>query len=503
LPTESIAARCEELVRTYRTGSGEVRALKGVTATFARGALTVVVGPSGSGKSSLLRLLAGLDRPTSGSLRVGDTAVDRATSRSLRRMRRTTVGYLFQRPSDNFLPHLSVQEHLRIAERAARTPAAMDRGELLEILGIAQRVDHLPSELSGGEQQRAAIAEVLVSGATIVVADEPTAELDSASAGNVLQTVRTLVEAGITFVIATHDHAVMRGADASIELDHGVQHSSRAPSTVVTEREPVAERPRATRAAETEADAGLVWRAPTTRGPMENPVETPIVLEVDGVSKSYGRGDEVVHALIDVHLTVRAGQIVGLLGRSGSGKTTFLNVVAGWERPDAGTIRRPGDARSVPGWHEIAVVPQKLGLLEELTVRENIEYPARLTGRLPESADLIAELLENLGLSELADRSPKETSLGEQQRAAFARALVLRPALLLADEPTGHQDRGFMRRVFETLERAAERGTTCLVATHDEGVLPYLDHAFAMSDGRLGAATAGGVGFEPTSELPR
>lgn len=186
MPTDQVAARCEDLVRTYRTGSGEVGALKGITAAFARGALTVVVGPSGSGKSSLLRLLAGLDRPTSGSLHVGETAVDRATSRSLRRMRRTTVGYLFQRPSDNFLPHLTVEEHLRIAERAAPGPAAMDRGELLEILGIAQRVDHLPSELSGGEQQRAAIAEVLVSGATIVIADEPTAEVDSASASNVL-----------------------------------------------------------------------------------------------------------------------------------------------------------------------------------------------------------------------------------------------------------------------------------------------------------------------------
>jgi len=476
-------------VRTYRTGSGEVRALKGVTATFAKGALTVVVGPSGSGKSSLLRLLAGLDRPTSGSLHVGETEVDRASSRSLRRMRRTTVGYLFQRPSDNFLPHLTVEEHLRIAERAAPGPAAIARDELLEILGMAQRIDHLPSELSGGEQQRAAMAEVLVSGATIVVADEPTAELDTTSASHVLETVRTLVEAGITFVIATHDHAVMRRADASIELDHGVQRSSRAPSTAVTDRPAVVERRAAApRQADAEVEDGLVWHPPTTRErPVESEVEAPVVLDVDGVSKSYGRGDEVIHALIDVHLTVRAGEIIGLLGRSGSGKTTFLNVVAGWERPDTGTIHRPGDARSVPGWDEIAVVPQKLGLLDELTVRENIEYPPRLTGRLAESAELIAELLDDLGLSELADRSPKETSLGEQQRAAFARALVLRPALLLADEPTGHQDGGFMRRVFETLERAAARGTTCVIATHDEGVLPYLDQVHAMADGRLEA----------------
>ncbi len=221
-----LAARCNELVKTYRTASGEVRALKGLSAEVPASALLAVVGPSGSGKSSLLRLIAGLDRPTSGTLVVEGTSVHDASARTLRRFRRATVGYLFQRPSDNFLPHLTVGEHLRLARGLTHRPPRIEQDELLSTLGIEERADHLPSELSGGEQQRAAIAEVLMGGATIVVADEPTAELDSVSAHHVMDTMVALAHAGVTFVVATHDRSVMRRADAALELDHGVRRSA-------------------------------------------------------------------------------------------------------------------------------------------------------------------------------------------------------------------------------------------------------------------------------------
>jgi ABC-type lipoprotein export system ATPase subunit len=460
LPIEgAVAARCEDLVKTYRTATGEVRALRGITETFPSGALTAVVGPSGSGKSSLLRLLAGLDHPTSGTIRVGDIAVERASGRTLRRFRRTVVGYLFQRPSDNFLPHLTVADHLRLAGRLTHRPPRIAPQELLETLGIAHRLDHRPSELSGGEQQRAAIAEVLMGGAETIVADEPTAELDSASARHVLDTIRLLVDAGVTFVLATHDAAVMRRADEALELDHGVRRSRPSgggPGTFVDR----------------------VAAAPTPADELEPPI-----LLADGISKTYRRGEEVVHALEDVEVRLRQGELVGLIGRSGSGKTTLLNVIAGWERPDAGRLERPGE--DAPGWTDIAVVPQKLGLLEELTVRENVEHPLRLAGVLDDRDDRAEELLERLGLAHLQDRQPRETSLGEQQRAAVARALVRNPRLLLADEPTGHQDAGFANVVFEALRDAAAQGTACLVATHNEQVVPHLDRVLHIADGRL------------------
>jgi putative ABC transport system ATP-binding protein len=421
----------------------------------------------------MLRLLAGLDRPTEGSLVVEGNQVDEASARQLRRFRRTTVGYLFQRPSDNFLSHLSVREHLVVARRLTHRPPRIEQDELLSTLGIEGRVDHLPSELSGGEQQRAAIAEVLVGGAGIVVADEPTAELDSASARQVMDTVEALAEAGVTFVVATHDPAVMRRADAVVELDHGVRRT-RAPAGAAPVT--VAERP------PTGADRGTRWRAPTTA--LADEADVPLVLEAVDVTKSYARGDEVVHALDHVSLSLRAGELVGLVGRSGSGKTTLLNVVAGWEREDAGSVVRPGGG-GVPDWNELAVVPQKLGLLDEFTVRENLEYPARLSGRRDELRERIEELMEAVGIAHLHRRYPKETSLGEQQRTAVARALVLSPALLLADEPTGHQDRVSEGRVLDVLSRAAAEGTCCLIATHNETLAPRLDRVLHMADGRL------------------
>ena len=119
----------------------------------------------------------------------------------------------------------------------------------------------------------------------------------------------------------------------------------------------------------------------------------------------------------------RPGELVGLVGRSGSGKTTLFNVIAGWERPTSGEVRwREAVDASSPSWYAVAVVPQKLGLMEELTVEENIEYPARLAGTLDERSDAIEELIGVLGIGELRSRYPREASVGEQQRTAIARA---------------------------------------------------------------------------------
>jgi len=144
-----------------------------------------------------------------------------------------------------------------------------------------------------------------------------------------------------------------------------------------------------------------------------------------------------------------------------------------------------GDLTELP-WSALAVLPQRLGLLEELSVRENVELPLRLSGTLDEAGTTRAtEVLGFLGLDALADRPPLETSLGEQQRAALARALLVAPQLLLADEPAGHQDALSAERVFRALRAVARRGTCCLVATHDPDSLRFCDRALRMADGRV------------------
>jgi len=496
-------ASCADVVVTFRTQSSEVRALRGITADFPRGALTAVSGPSGSGKSSLLRLLAGMARPNSGSVLVEGTAIHLASGRALRRFRRRSVGYVFQRPSDNFLPYLTVGEHLRLAAGTGAARPPFDIEELVTKLGIAHRLGHLPAELSGGEQQRAALAEVLMAGAGLVIADEPTAELDSASAASLVQTLRALVDGGIAVIAATHDPAFRRASDAAVELEHGrLVSARRGPARSTTSGVAAPGHPHASW--RRPSDHERPWAGP----PVPEPDDTadasgPSVLEVVGVRKSFRRGSELVHAVDSVSMSVGAGEIVGLVGRSGSGKTTLLNVMAGLEDPDEGIVRRPGREDGFPGWADVAVVPQRLGLMEELTVRGNVEWPARVAGTLEDASPMIDELLEALGLATFESRFPPETSVGEQQRTALARALVLSPRILLADEPTGHQDHTSARSVFAALRAAAERGTACLIATHNQEVVPHLDRVVAMSDGRI---VPGGPipfeGFPPAADIP-
>jgi putative ABC transport system ATP-binding protein len=204
-----------------------------------------------------------------------------------------------------------------------------------------------------------------------------------------------------------------------------------------------------------------------------------------GLTKSYRRGREEVHALRGVDVEVRPGELVALLGRSGSGKSTLLNCLLGWEQPDSGVVEVPGvGAPHAAPWTTVAVVPQQFGLLEELTVAGNVALPARLAGDADDRA-AAAGVLAGLRLEHLADRLPGEVSLGEQQRTALARALVVRPAFVLADEPTGHLDEELTATVLAVLRAACARGTGVLVASHDPAVVGAADRVLHLADGRL------------------
>jgi putative ABC transport system ATP-binding protein len=209
-------------------------------------------------------------------------------------------------------------------------------------------------------------------------------------------------------------------------------------------------------------------------------------LTAEGLHKSYRRGREEVHALRGVGLELRPGELVALLGRSGSGKTTLLNCLLGWERPDRGTVTVPGVADPADAaWSLLAVVPQRFGLLEELSLADNVALPARLAGAPDPLAAAVAALAA-LRLDALAARTPDEVSLGEQQRTAIARALVLRPAFLVADEPTGRLDEDLSVHVLDVLrECCAAAGTGALVASHDPLVVAHADRVLRLDDGVL------------------
>jgi putative ABC transport system ATP-binding protein len=444
LPETLAVARA--VSKTYETPSGGIEALHCVDAEFPAGAITAIVGASGSGKSTLLKALAGLDRTTSGSLEVAGTSLADASPRVLRLHRRDVATYVSQKAADNFVPHLTMREQ--------------DDGRAVDFLrefGLAHRLDAKPIELSGGEQARAAFALALARRTPLVIADEPTAELDRGSAGPLLEAVRSHAGAGVAFVIATHDDDVVAIADRVLRLDRG-------------------------RVVEEDAYVPAGRSAPT--GSFG---ET--VLVARGLRKEYRRGPETIRALTDGTLDLDRGEVGALLGRSGSGKSTLLAVLAGLTRPDAGELHyelSSPDPAHLP-WAQLAFLPQRFGLLPELSVRENVELPARL-------ADVDADadgLLERLGLAELAERSPLETSIGQQQRTALARALVLGPAVLLADEPTSHQDAGWRDAVWRLLVDAAESGTACIVATHEEEIARYANQVWHVDSGVVESAKIG------------
>jgi ABC-type lipoprotein export system ATPase subunit len=210
-----------------------------------------------------------------------------------------------------------------------------------------------------------------------------------------------------------------------------------------------------------------------------------------GVSRTYRTAAGPVTAVADFDLTVEAGSLVALHGPSGSGKTTIVHLLAGWEQPDRGVISWPGATGRHPSWSEVAVIPQTLALLDELTVVENITLPLRAADhRRPPYLDAaMTETLERLGLAHLLERLVDQISVGEQQRVMIARALAMRPAVILADEPTGHQDDRNASVIAALLLEAAAQGAACLIATRQTS-LPALDGRLAThrTIGRVPAA---------------
>jgi len=216
------------------------------------------------------------------------------------------------------------------------------------------------------------------------------------------------------------------------------------------------------------------------------------VIQLDHASRTYRRGDEEVHALEDVSLAVAAGEAVALVGASGSGKSTLLNLVSAVDRPTSGTVRVCGvdlsdasEAQMVDlRRRRIGLVFQAFHLVPHLTVEENVALPLALDGA--HDTDRVAELISRVGLAHRRRHFPSELSGGEQQRTAVARALVHRPAVVVADEPTGNLDTTTGAAVLEVLEELRRADNAALLlATHDATVAAAADRVFRLADGRV------------------
>ncbi len=216
---------CDNLVRIYKTAELEAVALQGLDLVVDRGEMIAIVGASGSGKSTLLNILGGVDVPSAGEARVDGLDLLRLSGRERVRYRRRVVGFIWQQTARNLLPYLSALDNVELP-MALDGRSAGDRRdravELLERVGLGDRLDHTPTRLSGGEQQRVAIAVAVANEPRVLLADEPTGELDSATAGEVIELLREInAERGLTMVIVTHDPLIAERVTRTVAIRDG------------------------------------------------------------------------------------------------------------------------------------------------------------------------------------------------------------------------------------------------------------------------------------------
>ncbi|MEW1708735.1 ABC transporter ATP-binding protein [Microbacterium sp. NPDC089190] len=224
VPTATATAyRLAQVTRTYRQRDRTVQALAGIDLEIAAGDFVTIQGPTGGGKSTLLQMLGALDRPSSGSVALGEVDIARASNAQLSRLRAEEIGFVFQ--GFNLIPTLTASENVDMGLE----PLRLDRGErdrrvteALTRVGLADRADHRPGELSGGQQQRVAIARAVAKQPRVLLADEPTGNLDESMRDEILDVLETLNAEGLTLVVVTHDSAVARRARRRLRLAKGV-----------------------------------------------------------------------------------------------------------------------------------------------------------------------------------------------------------------------------------------------------------------------------------------
>jgi len=515
----SALVELRDVFRVYPSSEGGVAALQGLTLTVRRGELCVVLGPSGSGKSTLLRIVAGFDRPSAGSVSVAGVDVARLGPWQAGRFRSRAIGYADQHYWRALAGELTARELVGVqlglaGEAGARRDARA--GELLERVGLGARRDAHPRELSGGEQQRVALCAALAGRPQLLIADEPTGELDAATAREVIDLIAELArEQGGTALVVSHDPASAERADRVVHVRDGRISDERVAGgdegSIVVGRGGWLRLPEELlrsagidrRATARLRDEALVVEpaehsVETTQSPLEPSfpaepsrsarvgVDSTQAIEARGLTKRYGSATPFER----LDATFAPGKLTVVTGPSGSGKTTLLHLLAGLEVPDEGdvlvdgvslgTLDRAG--RAELRRRAIAFVGQTAGLVPFLGARENAEVTLALRGVAPdEAASRVAEALEAVGLADHAERPVGELSAGQRERAALARALAARPLALVADEPTARLDGANALALGALLaDIARTSGTTVICATHDPLLIEQADAELSL-----------------------
>jgi ABC-type lipoprotein export system ATPase subunit len=507
-----------DLFRVYKTGEGDAAALQGLTLSVGRGAIVTVLGPSGSGKTTLLRILAGFERPSAGEVRAFGADLRTATGRELARYRTATVGYVDQHYSRALDPALTVGDLVELRLRAGglrREERRLRADELLETVGLLERRGARAPDLSGGEQQRVALAAAVAHEPHLLLADEPTGELDATNAKAVYDTLRELVSStSCTAVIVSHDPVAATIADRSVRIRDGrvseeTTRASGGNELVVVGRggwlrlpEPLLAEAGIRSRALARVEHGRVvlvppessasaeeHRRPRVEQEPRSPKTNETVAAVEELGKTFGAGDTERKVIDHLSVSFSAGTLQVVTGPSGSGKTTLLHLLAGLALPTTGDVRVLGTSlpdlsrseRARFRRDKIAIVTQQVGLIPFLSARENVELSLAVRGHYAPDGSTTS-YFSLLGLTERSGQRAARLSAGEQLRVALVRALAADPRLLLVDEPTSRLDRANAEIVAEMLvEVARARNVAVVCATHDPVVIDRADSELRLA----------------------
>jgi ABC-type lipoprotein export system ATPase subunit len=499
----------------HRTNEGDAAALAGTNLELGRGEVLCVLGPSGAGKSTLLRVVAGLQQPSAGIVRVLGRDIGRMPARSRARLRHELMGFLGQRTDTVLSPDLRMRDAVALPLALRGMPRRERHKRVEELLGataLADRADARPAELSGGERQRFALCAALAHRPALLLADEPTGELDDASADAIRALIVELARTyGASVMLVTHDPATAEVADRTLRIRDGRIVSDRRggeeealvvdggwlrlPPDVLT----AAGIGRRARAQPT-ADGVVVTRAASGSGPPAPPSaevppqpperRVPVRVELCQLTRSYGNGLTRRQVLSGLTHEFAPGQLTVVTGRSGAGKTTLLRLMAGLDRPSSGQVMLDGHPLGDHTGEQLASLRrQRIGYLSQepapiefLSAEENTVLILRIRGW---DADAAAEravtALTRAGLADRARQRAGRLSAGEAQRLALARALAGARGLLIVDEPTSRQDETNAGAVAALLAAAAHTdGQTVICATHDPTVIGRADHVMAL-----------------------
>lgn len=494
--------------KKYTTGDLTQAALNGVSLNLRDSEFVAILGPSGSGKTTLLNIIGGLDRYDNGELIINGISTRRYTDRDWDSYRNHTVGFVFQ--SYNLIPHQTVLANVELALTISGVSGAERRrraAEALRQVGLGDQLHKRPTEMSGGQMQRVAIASVLVMNPDILVLDEPTSQLDPQGSEEVFRTVDKLARSGITILMIEQKiEKIAAYCDRILLLHKGRQIAFDTPQKIFsrTDLEELGVQPpaftricRALGAAlpdgsypvTAEEAAGRLHRVESIQPPPAVPVETrPVLFEIEKLRFSYRPGTPVLH---EISLTLDA-RPTAIIGQNGAGKTTLVKLLKGLLRPEGGVIRFRGE--DIAG-RTVASLAAQVGYVFQnpddqifrYNVLDEVMFGPLNIGMDEKTArEKSREALAMTGLAGLEDRNPYDLELYERKMVAIASVLAMDPDVLILDEPTIAQDVRGRRRIAEIVRTLSQRGKLVLAILHDmDFVAECFERVIVMAQGRV------------------